>query len=169
MGARCCSPAWFPILSDSCDPVDCSPPGSSVHGFSGVNSGVGSRFLLQKVFPTRGQSPNLLCPLHWQADSLPRVTPGKPYEEVGAAFFPVTKYSVNEQINELNNKFYMSLITYEEFFYFHVFYFQKILTTFSHDYFFCCCSFISFSLGPNSVCICSSNRFEDLSLKISVT
>ena len=22
------------IMSDSCDPVDCSPPGSSVHGFS---------------------------------------------------------------------------------------------------------------------------------------
>ena len=29
----------------------------------------------------------------------------EPYEEVGAAFFPVTKHSVNEQINELNNKF----------------------------------------------------------------
>ena len=115
VGARCCSAAWFPILSDSCDPVDCSPPGSSVHGFSGVNTGVGSHFLLQKVFPTRGQSPHVLYPLHWQADSLPRVTHGKPYEEVGAAFFPVTKYSVNEQINELNNKFYMALITYREF------------------------------------------------------
>ena len=31
-----------------CDPVDCSPPGSSVHGDSpGKNTGVGCHFLLQ--------------------------------------------------------------------------------------------------------------------------
>ena len=33
----------------------------------------------------------------------------------GLPLFPVTKYSVYEQINELNNQCYMSLITYREF------------------------------------------------------
>ena len=36
-----------------CDPMDCSPPGSSLHGIlPGKNTGVGCRFLLQGVFPT---------------------------------------------------------------------------------------------------------------------
>ena len=35
-----------------CDPMNCSPPGSSVHGDSlGKNTGVGCPFLLQGVFP----------------------------------------------------------------------------------------------------------------------
>ena len=43
-----------------CDPVDCSPPGSSVHGDSpGENTGVGCRALLQGVFPTQGSNPRL--------------------------------------------------------------------------------------------------------------
>ena len=37
-----------------CDPVDCSPPGSSVHGDSpGKNTGVGCHALLQGIFPTQ--------------------------------------------------------------------------------------------------------------------
>ena len=37
-----------------CDPVDCSPPGSSVHGDSpGENPGVGCHALLQGIFPTQ--------------------------------------------------------------------------------------------------------------------
>ena len=37
------------------DPMDCSPPGSSVHGDSpGMNTGVGCRALLQGIFPTQG-------------------------------------------------------------------------------------------------------------------
>ena len=52
-----------------CDPVDCSPPGSSVYGISqaGYWSGL--------PFPTPGDRPHpeierisLLCLLHWQAD-----------------------------------------------------------------------------------------------------
>ena len=36
-----------------CDPMDCSPPGSSVHRyFSGKNTGVGCHSLLQGIFPT---------------------------------------------------------------------------------------------------------------------
>ena len=37
-----------------CNPTDCSPPGSSVHGDSpGKNTGVGWHALLQGIFPSR--------------------------------------------------------------------------------------------------------------------
>ena len=39
--------------------------------FPGQNPGVGSCSLLPGIFPTQGLNPHLLCPLHWQADSLP--------------------------------------------------------------------------------------------------
>ena len=43
-----------------CDAVDCSPPGSSVHGDSpGKNTGVGCHALLQGIFPTQGLNPGL--------------------------------------------------------------------------------------------------------------
>ena len=44
-----------------CNPMDCSPPGSSVHRDSpGKNTGVGCHFLLQGIFPTQGSNPGLL-------------------------------------------------------------------------------------------------------------
>ena len=44
-----------------CDFMDCSPPGSSVHGDSpGKNTGVGCHFLLQGTFPTQGLNLGLL-------------------------------------------------------------------------------------------------------------
>ena len=68
-----------------CDPMDCSPPGSSVHeifqasileslwphglqptrllcpcDFPGKDTGVGCHFLLQGIFPTQGSNPGLL-------------------------------------------------------------------------------------------------------------
>ena len=43
-----------------CDPMDCSPPGSSVHGDSpGKNTGGGCDALLQGIFPTQGSNPHL--------------------------------------------------------------------------------------------------------------
>ena len=43
-----------------CDPMDCSPPGSSVHGDSpGKNTGVGCHALLQGFFPTQELNPDL--------------------------------------------------------------------------------------------------------------
>ena len=51
------------------EPLDGSPPGSSVHGDSpGRNAGVGCHALLQGIFPTQGWNPGVL---HLQADSLP--------------------------------------------------------------------------------------------------
>ena len=55
------------VVSNSCDPMDFSPPGSSVHGdFPGKNTGVGCHFLLQGIFPTQGLNSSLL---HWQVNS----------------------------------------------------------------------------------------------------
>ena len=42
--------------------MDCSPPGSSVHG----------------ILQTQGSDPHLLCLLHWQGGSLSLAPPGKP-------------------------------------------------------------------------------------------
>ena len=43
-----------------CDPMDCSPPGSSVHADSpGKNTEVGCHVLLQGIFTTQGSNPGL--------------------------------------------------------------------------------------------------------------
>ena len=43
-----------------CDPMDCSLPGSSVHGDSpGKNTGVGCHALLQGIYPTQGSNTSL--------------------------------------------------------------------------------------------------------------
>ena len=40
-----------------CDPMDCSPPGSSGHGDSpGKNTGLGCHFLIQGIFPIQGSN-----------------------------------------------------------------------------------------------------------------
>ena len=52
-----------------CHPMECSPPGSSVHGIFQARKGC--HFLLQGIFPTQGLNPSILHLLHWQMDSLP--------------------------------------------------------------------------------------------------
>ena len=43
-----------------CDPIDCNPTGSSVHGDSpGKNTRVNYHSLLQGIFPTQGSNPGL--------------------------------------------------------------------------------------------------------------
>ena len=59
------------MLSDSCDPVDCSPPGSSgicSWDFPGKHTGVGCHFFLQEIFLNQGSNLHLL---NWHTDSLP--------------------------------------------------------------------------------------------------
>ena len=67
------------LVAQSCptllDPVDCSPPGSSVHGDSpGRNTGVRCHAVLQGIFLTQESNPGLPA---LQADSLPSEPPGK--------------------------------------------------------------------------------------------
>ena len=48
-------------MSDILQPMDCSPPGSSVHGDSpGKNTGVGSHSLLRGIIPTQASNPGVL-------------------------------------------------------------------------------------------------------------
>ena len=62
-----------------CDPTDCSPPGSSVHGdCPGKNTGVGCHALLQGIFLTQGLNPCLLYLLLWQEGSIPLAPPRRP-------------------------------------------------------------------------------------------
>ena len=97
------------------------------------------------------------------------MTPRKPCEEGGAAFFPITKYCTNEQINELNNKYYMSFTVFRELF----LYSPIVLSGYSDNFLlmilFSSLPFISFSFGLKRFCIYSPDRFDDFSLKISVT
>ena len=46
-----------------CDPMDCIPPGSSIHGDSpGKNTRVGCHALLQEIFSTQGLNLHLMFP-----------------------------------------------------------------------------------------------------------
>ena len=48
------------VVSNSLDPMDCSPPGSSVYRDSpGKNTGMGFHPLLQAIFPTQLSNPGL--------------------------------------------------------------------------------------------------------------
>ena len=64
-----------------CDPVDCSLPGSSVHGIL-----LRQEYWNRMLCPPPGDLPypgtksiSLTYNLHWQAGSLPLAPPGKPY------------------------------------------------------------------------------------------
>ena len=61
--------------STLCDPMDYSPPGSSVHGDSPGKNWSGLTYPPSRDFPNLGIKPR--CP-GLQADSLPSEPPGKP-------------------------------------------------------------------------------------------
>ena len=72
----------YPKSLQSCptlyDPMDCRPPGSSIHGDSPrKNTGVDYHTLLRGMFPTQGSKLCLLRLLHWRVGSLPLVPLGK--------------------------------------------------------------------------------------------
>ena len=54
------------------DPMDCSPPGSSVRGISQARILEWGAVPFSGIFSTQGWSLCLLNLLHWQADSLPQ-------------------------------------------------------------------------------------------------
>ena len=66
-----------------CNPVDCNPPGYSVHRDSpGKNTGLGCYALLQGILPTQGSHPGLL---HCTAFSLLSESPVKPKNTGGGS------------------------------------------------------------------------------------
>ena len=59
--------------------MDCSPPGSSIHGILQARILEWVAMLLQGIFLIQGLNPGLLCLMHWQVGSLPLAPPGKPH------------------------------------------------------------------------------------------
>ena len=62
------------------NPMDCSPPGSSVPAI--LRARVLERAAIPSsrgIFPTQGSNPGLLWLLHWQADALPLSHLGSPW------------------------------------------------------------------------------------------
>ena len=54
------------VVSNSCDPMDSSPPGSLCPwDYPGKNTGVGCHVLLPGIFPTQASNLPLWCLLHW--------------------------------------------------------------------------------------------------------
>ena len=76
-GRRACMcPQSFQTCPTFCNPMGCSPPGSSVHGIlQGENTGVGCCTLHQGIFPTQGSNWRLLpCRrifYHWATREAP--------------------------------------------------------------------------------------------------
>ena len=54
-----------------CYPMDCSSPGSSVHGILQARILEGLAFPLEAIFLTQGSNLHLLQSLHWQVNPLP--------------------------------------------------------------------------------------------------
>ena len=69
----------YSVVSDSCDPMDCSPPGSSVHGIflARILEWVVISYSRGSSWP-RDQTRILLRLLLWQVDSLPLSHQGSP-------------------------------------------------------------------------------------------
>ena len=96
----------FQLCPTLCDPMDCSQPGSSVHGiFPGKNTGVWCHFLLQEIL-THGSSLHLLHLLQREADSLPLHYMGIPRQQSTVILFLI--------LPSLNNKVLSSVFGKEE-------------------------------------------------------
>ena len=75
---QCTHAQSFQACPTFCDPMDCSPPASAVHGLLQARILEWAVMpLLQGIFPTQGSSPRLLHLLQWQAGSLPLAPPGR--------------------------------------------------------------------------------------------
>ena len=73
-----------------CDPVDCSPPGSSVHGiFWGKTTGVGCHAVRQGNLQTQGTNPVSYVSCIRKAGSLILVPPGSPGSAISSEFSPL--------------------------------------------------------------------------------
>ena len=81
---RVCAQSLSPV--QLCDPMDCSPPTSSVHGT--FQARYWSELpLLQGIFRTQGSNSCLLCLLYWQVSSLPLSHRGGPLSSLSTVQF----------------------------------------------------------------------------------
>ena len=93
-----CVCAYVVAQSTLCHPMDCSPPGSSVHGDSpGKNTGLGCHALLHEIFPT--QESNLGLP-HCRQILYHLSHLGSPHLGAGLhrSLEPLTEKTVNKKL-----------------------------------------------------------------------
>ena len=79
-----------------CDPMDCSPPGSSVHGI--LQARTLEWVAVPFIFLIQASNPRPLCLLHRQADSLPLAPPGKPNVLLRPQLTHAANFEVNFEI-----------------------------------------------------------------------
>ena len=75
--SECVDAKLLQLCPTLCNPLDCSPPGSSVHRILQARTLVGCHALLQGIFLTQELNPCLLYLLHLRMGSLPLAIPGK--------------------------------------------------------------------------------------------
>ena len=84
-----------------CDTMDCSPPGSSVHGDSpGKNTGVGCHAFLQGIFPTQ-RSNTGLPHCRWILYHLSHK--GSPPGSIYVYILCITSYHISSPSDEINS------------------------------------------------------------------
>ena len=84
-----------------CDPKDCSPPSSSVHGDSpGKNAGVGFHALLRGIFPIQGSNLRLLH-RHWQAGFFTTSATWEAHSHIWTCVFKCVTYLLLTCIEDL--------------------------------------------------------------------
>ena len=90
-------------MSNFLQPMDCSPPGSSVHGDSpSKTTRVDCHALLQRIFPTQGL--NLLMPPALQVGPLPLAPPGTLPRSCIKVFQSLSKNKlVSMKVNRMGN------------------------------------------------------------------
>ena len=103
------------VLSQSCptvcNPMDCSLPGSSVHGDSpGKNTGMGCHAAIQGIFPTQGSNPGLP---HCRR-TVPSKPPGNPWILQWVAY-PFSRWSSwpRNQMSLLHYRWILHQLSYQ--------------------------------------------------------
>ena len=89
----CMHPKLLQSCPTLCNPMDCSLPGSSVHGI--LQARIQEWVAMPSsrgIFLTQGSNSGLLCFLHWQMDSLPLVPPEK------SKIIPLIIYTANSLV-----------------------------------------------------------------------
>ena len=91
--AACMSAHLFQSCPTFCNPMDCSPPGSSDHGIlqARILEWGAVCFTKGSLFPTQGSNLRLLCFLHCQASSLPLAPPAAAAAAKSLQSFPTVR------------------------------------------------------------------------------
>ena len=81
-GHACVCAKSLQLCLTLCDPMDCNPPGCSVHGILQTRILEWLAMLSLGILPNRGSNPSFIPFPHWQVGSLPLAPPGKPLQAI---------------------------------------------------------------------------------------